>query len=136
MLSEAVILGQPRERLHLGGAPVAPAAGELGVHVCGGRGAHSRQTPGELADIGDKFGFYGAALATASRLKAKLDRDEELAALQRLDEQARRLDGQVSGPPLPQVVEREIQASHSYSGRSVFGWEPPPAGTGSGLPGP
>jgi uncharacterized protein len=64
--------------------------------------------------------------------KARLGRDEELAALQRLDEQARRLDGQASGPPLPQVVEQEIEASHNYGGRSVFGWEPPPARTGSG----
>jgi uncharacterized protein len=52
--------------------------------------------------------------------------------LQRLDEQARRLDGQVSGPPLPHLVEQEIEASHANGGRSVFGWEPPPARTGSG----
>ena len=29
-----------------------PLAGELGVHVCGGRGTHSRKTPGELVAIG------------------------------------------------------------------------------------
>src|SRR5271156_6317189 len=31
---------------------LAPRAGELGIHVCGGRGAHSRRTPHELQDIG------------------------------------------------------------------------------------
>jgi len=52
---------------------LAPLEQELGVHVCGGRGKYSRQTPHELVDIGDKVGFDGAALATASRLVAKVD---------------------------------------------------------------
>ncbi len=52
---------------------LAPLEQELGVHVCGGRGKYSRQTPHELVDIGDKAGFDGAALATASRLVAKVD---------------------------------------------------------------
>jgi uncharacterized protein len=68
--------------------------------------------------------------------KARLGHDEELAALQRVGEQARRLDDQVSGPPLRQVVQLEVRASHAYGGRSVFGWEPPPARTGLGRPGP
>ena len=46
---------------------------ELGLHVCGGRGAHSRKTPHELVAIGERVGFDGAALATASRLVAKVD---------------------------------------------------------------
>ncbi|RWG09050.1 DUF763 domain-containing protein, partial [Mesorhizobium sp.] len=50
-----------------------PMAGELGIHVCGGRGAHSRKTPGELLAIGDHVGLDGQALATASRLVAKVD---------------------------------------------------------------
>ena len=50
-----------------------PRAGELGIHVCGGRGRHSRATPGELIAAGDRVGFDGAALATASRLVAKVD---------------------------------------------------------------
>ncbi len=50
-----------------------PLAGELGLHVCGGRGAHSRQTPHELVAIGERVGFDGDALATASRLVAKVD---------------------------------------------------------------
>src|SRR3954463_15440539 len=50
-----------------------PLAGELGIHVCGGRGKHSRQTPSELVAAGDRAGFDGAALAKASRLVAKVD---------------------------------------------------------------
>jgi hypothetical protein len=52
---------------------LAPLAGELGLHVCGGRGKHSRQTPQELQSIGDRIGFDGLALARASRLVAKVD---------------------------------------------------------------
>src|SRR3954466_9807502 len=52
---------------------LTPLAGELGIHVCGGRGKHSRQTPHELVAISDRVGFDGAALATASRLVAKVD---------------------------------------------------------------
>src|SRR5215471_7498252 len=50
-----------------------PLDKELGLHVCGGRGKHSRQTPEELVSIGERVGFDGAALATASRLVAKVD---------------------------------------------------------------
>jgi hypothetical protein len=52
---------------------LAPLQNELGIHVCGGRGKHSRQTPHELLAIGDRVGFDGAALAQASRLVAKVD---------------------------------------------------------------
>ena len=52
---------------------LAPLEQELGIHVCGGRGRYSRQTPHELVEIGDRVGFDGAALATASRLVAKVD---------------------------------------------------------------
>src|SRR3954470_5839854 len=50
-----------------------PLAGELGIHICGGRGKHSRQTPHELVAIGDQVGLDGAGLAQASRLVAKVD---------------------------------------------------------------
>jgi hypothetical protein len=46
---------------------------DLGIHVCGGRGRHSRQTPHELIAIGERTGLDGAALAQASRLVAKVD---------------------------------------------------------------
>ncbi|WP_423065438.1 DUF763 domain-containing protein [Devosia sp. CN2-171] len=50
-----------------------PLERELGLHVCGGRGRHSRKTPDELVAIGHRVGFDGAALARASRLVAKVD---------------------------------------------------------------
>ena len=50
-----------------------PLSGELGIHVCGGRGRHSRKTPLELAAIGERVGFDGLALAGVSRLVAKVD---------------------------------------------------------------
>ncbi|PZM16226.1 DUF763 domain-containing protein [Rhizobium tubonense] len=52
---------------------LTPLSGELGIHVCGGRGAQSRKTPGELMAIGDRVGIDGKAMATASRLVAKVD---------------------------------------------------------------
>ena len=50
-----------------------PLEAELGLHVCGGRGRHSRLTPGELLAIGDRTGLDGQGLARASRLVAKVD---------------------------------------------------------------
>ncbi len=52
---------------------LAPLEHELGIHVCGGRGKHSRRTPDELMALGDRIGFDGAALTRASRLVAKVD---------------------------------------------------------------
>ena len=43
-----------------------PLRGELGIHVCGGRGQHSRKTPQELIAVGDRVGIDGERLATAS----------------------------------------------------------------------
>ena len=58
--------------------------------------------------------------------KAKLGRDEELGALQRLDEQARRLERHAGGPSVEELIHDELHHSHSYGGRSVFGLEPAP----------
>jgi hypothetical protein len=52
---------------------LAPLSRELGIHVCGGRGRHSRKTPEELIALGDRVGFDGAALTRVSRLVAKVD---------------------------------------------------------------
>jgi hypothetical protein len=52
---------------------LGPIEQELGIHVCGGRGKHSRQTPHELVSIGERVGFNGGELAKASRLVAKVD---------------------------------------------------------------
>jgi hypothetical protein len=50
-----------------------PLESELGIHVCGGRGKHSRKTPDELAALGELFGLDAPALTRASRLVAKVD---------------------------------------------------------------
>lgn len=55
--------------------------------------------------------------------KAKLGRDEELAALKRLDAQARTLERTASGPSLNVYMARERDRSPELAGRSVFGWE-------------
>ncbi len=52
---------------------IAPIQGELGVFVCGGRGAHSRRTPAELAVVGERTGLDAAPLIRTSRLVAKID---------------------------------------------------------------
>src|SRR5215475_1388813 len=51
---------------------LGPLQQELGLHVCGGRGKHSRSTPQELIEIGERLGLDGAALARTSRLVAKV----------------------------------------------------------------
>ena len=50
-----------------------PRSHELGIYICGGRGKHSRNTPGELRSIADKTGLDGEALVRTSRLAAKVD---------------------------------------------------------------
>src|SRR2546430_1582910 len=46
---------------------------EIGLTVCGGRGRHSRRTPAELVQFGERTGVDGEALARTSRLVAKVD---------------------------------------------------------------
>jgi hypothetical protein len=58
--------------------------------------------------------------------KAKLGRDDRLAALKRLDDEARRLERRSAGPPVADAIAEELRLSHSFAGRSVFGWEPAP----------
>jgi hypothetical protein len=50
-----------------------PRAHELGIHICGGRGRHSRNTPEELKAIAERTGLDGDALVRTSRLAAKVD---------------------------------------------------------------
>jgi uncharacterized protein len=52
---------------------LSPIQNELGLYVCGGRGRHSRRTPDELVQVGEKTGLDAAPLARASRLIAKVD---------------------------------------------------------------
>ncbi len=50
-----------------------PVRWELGIHVCGGRGKHSRKTPDELCAVGERVGIDGDDMARNSRLVAKVD---------------------------------------------------------------
>jgi len=50
-----------------------PVQQELGLYVCGGRGRHSRKTPLELQQVGERTGLDAESLARASRLIAKVD---------------------------------------------------------------
>jgi hypothetical protein len=52
---------------------LAPLSGELGIHVCGGRGKHSRKTPDELTALGERVGLNAPSLTRASRLVAQVD---------------------------------------------------------------
>jgi uncharacterized protein len=52
---------------------LAPIQRDLGIYVCGGKGAHSRRTPQELMRIGDMTGVDAASLVRSSRLVAKID---------------------------------------------------------------
>jgi uncharacterized protein len=52
---------------------LAPIQRELGIYVCGGKGAQSRRTPHELREFGDMSGIDATPLVRASRLVAKID---------------------------------------------------------------
>ena len=52
---------------------LAPVEQELGIHVCGGKGARSRQTPAQLTALGERTGLDAVPLTHASRLVAKVD---------------------------------------------------------------
>src|SRR4029450_6673250 len=78
---------------------LAPLQGELGIHVCGGRGKHSRKTPDELTALGDRIGIDAPALTRASRLVAKVDSAGWLRSLSArlLRHQRWQVDGRAAG---------------------------------------
>ena len=84
----------------------------------GGKDGHPFPVPIKVYD--KTIGILKAAVE-----RAKLGHDEKLAAIRRLDEQARRLEAHVSGPSLEAHLAEERTRSNDYGGRSVFGWEPP-----------
>jgi uncharacterized protein len=55
-------------------------------------------------------------------LKAKIGRFEELAAIERLNAQARGLERYTEGPAVETVMAAENDVSHRYGGGSIFGW--------------
>jgi uncharacterized protein len=57
--------------------------------------------------------------------KPRLGRDEELAALKRLDDKTRRREGRVGGPAFPGWSIRSGAVLPDYGGHCASGWEPP-----------
>jgi hypothetical protein len=82
----------------------------------GGKDRHPFPVPTKVYD--ETIRVLKSAVA-----KAKLGQDEQLAALERLDRESRRLECVTEGPPLQQFIGEEFALSHTYGGRSVFGWE-------------
>jgi hypothetical protein len=87
----------------------------------GGKDRHPYPVPLKVYD-------HSIAVMKSAVMKARLGHGEELAAIKRLDEQARRLERHAEGPSVPDLIADELAASHAYGGRSVFGAEPPPLG--------
>jgi hypothetical protein len=58
--------------------------------------------------------------------KAKLGQSEALGAMQRLDDQARKMEPFAKGPTVPEFIAEERRLSHQYGGRTVFGFAQPP----------
>jgi hypothetical protein len=46
---------------------------DLGIHVAGGKGGHSRRTPGQIAEVAGHRSLDGDRLIYASRMSAKVD---------------------------------------------------------------
>ena len=65
--------------------------------------------------------------------KAKLGEAGELAAMRRLDEEARRLEPHAAGPAVEALFAEGRLRSHNYGGWSVFGEEPPADATSGTL---
>ncbi|MET0409109.1 MAG: DUF763 domain-containing protein [Hyphomicrobium sp.] len=82
----------------------------------GGKDRHPFPVPIKVYD--ETIGVLKSAVR-----KAKLGNADVLAALKRLDDQARRLERTAEGPSLESHIERERAHSPEFGGRSVFGWE-------------
>jgi len=80
----------------------------------GGKDAHPFPVPVKVYD--ETIRILKSAVG-----KAKLGHSEELAALRRLDDQARQLEHRLSGLSFDTLMEEEHAHSHFYGGRSVLG---------------
>ena len=85
----------------------------------GGKDRHPFPVPLEVYD--QTIGVLKSAIRSA-----RLGREEEPAAIRRLDEQARRIERNGSGRSVGALIAEERRLSHGYGGRSVFGRELPP----------
>jgi len=52
-------------------------------------------------------------------------------ALQKLDQESRRLELAAKGPSADTLIAQEREQSYRYGGRSAFGWERPVAPAGA-----
>jgi hypothetical protein len=52
---------------------INPHSRHLGIYICGGKGRHSKNTPEELMNIGNRTGLDGSYLVKCSKLSAKVD---------------------------------------------------------------
>jgi uncharacterized protein len=68
--------------------------------------------------------IYGETIKVLQ--KAKLGRTEALAAVKRLDNEARRVQRLARGPPVEEIVAEERRLWRSFAGRDVFGREAAP----------
>ncbi|WP_233586826.1 DUF763 domain-containing protein [Legionella sp. km772] len=83
----------------------------------GGKDKHPFPVPIKVYD--ETIGVLKTAMQ-----KAKLGQSEKLAAIKRLDHQARLLESTViAGPSVEEIVAHEKTVSSLYGGRSVFGYE-------------
>jgi hypothetical protein len=82
----------------------------------GGKDRHPFPVPIKVYD--ETFRVLKSAVQSA-----KLGREEEMQALQRLDDQARNLERTVQGPTLETLTATERATSLALDGRSVFRWE-------------
>jgi uncharacterized protein len=88
-------------------------AGFVGIRISlahGGKDRHPYAGPIRVYD--ETIGILKSAVQ-----KAALGRDEEHAALRRLDDQARQLEMLASGPSIDAHIARERAPSSSYDGR-------------------
>ena len=83
----------------------------------GGKDRHPFPVPLKVYD-------HTIAVMKAAVTKAKLGETEELAAIRRLDAEARRLERQARGPSVEALFAEERARSHELGGMSVFGPEP------------
>ncbi|HYN00279.1 MAG TPA: hypothetical protein VET25_11070 [Aestuariivirgaceae bacterium] len=73
------------------------------------------------ASVSTDWHWHTIGVLKSAVQKAKLGREEELQALKRLDEQARRLECVAIGSSLETLMIEEHSNSSSYDGRTVFG---------------
>jgi hypothetical protein len=86
----------------------------------GGKDGHPFPVPLKVYD--ETIGVLKSAVA-----KARLGQSEALAAIRRLDDQARRMEPYVGGPSVPDFIAEEGRQSHAYGGMTVMGPAKPPA---------